>query len=90
MSNAGWGGSASALQASIEALLQGEGALLPDGVAAALPAALPPLAFTAAATEPEGSLLRLPASELRAWLPAWAASKEDCTARGAGNQFTSK
>ena len=62
-------------------LLHGEGALLPDGMAAALPAALPPLAFTAA-TEPEGSVLRLPASELRAWLPAWAATKEDCASRG--------
>ena len=75
------------LQASIEALLRGEAALLPDGMAAALPPALPSLAFTAAATEPEDNILRLPASELRAWLPAWAASKGDCASQGAGNAF---
>lgn len=85
---AGWGSGASELQASVEALLRGEAALLPDGMAAALPPALPPLAFTAAATEPEGNILRLPASELRAWLPAWAASKGDCASQGAGNAFS--
>lgn len=79
----GWGGGGPDLQAAVEALLRGDAASLPDGVATALPAALPPLAFTAASTEAEGAVLQLPSAELRAWLPAWAAESEGPTSQGA-------
>lgn len=79
----GFGAGVSAdLHAAIEALLHGNVTMLPAGMAEALPAVLPPLAFTIKSTDAEGTILEVSAAGLRAWLPEWAAKTEDSKSQG--------
>ncbi len=82
---AGWN-AAEGVQAAVEAFLCCDGGALPAGMAAVLPPRLPPLAFRVEADEGVGPVLALPAVELCAWLPAWAAFS---AGGGAGGRGTS-